>query len=521
MNTGIATRRTLDIFPNLGMVTAVPAKELPLGASPDMLNMTFVAGRLRKRPGFTQFQSGNAAFGESVTGLASVQDDENATHLFAMTETDLWKYSAGGLNWTQMTGPALTGGATNLFTWEVSQNSLVFSQGVDQVQRMPFTGTVYAILNANCPAARYMTRGANRLLIASTLEGGLRKPFRVRRPVAADHTNWTGVGSGFVDLDEFPYHIKNIKKLGTRVAVYVEKAIWIGTRTGQAAAPLDFQPIVTGSGLYVPHTLKDRKGVHMFMGQDEVYEFNGATVTPISQAVQYNLFQGLNASVLQRMFAEILMETQEYLLFVCTGSNSTPDRIWVYNYGRGAWYPWSCSGPQCSTLHRLDSTITWDSISSSWDSYGVAWDSVTLSQSFPQMLTGHTDGKVYQWGLGLPSDAGAAIDCYWTSKQLHAGDIDPSFAGREVTLNGITFWYQSTGAPFSVDISYSTDGGQTWEATDTVSVSAMTTADRTFTVDRQVSGKTVTFRIRQNSATDLLVLTSMHPDLELRDTKVR
>jgi hypothetical protein len=520
MNTGIATRRTLDIYPTLGMITQIPAKELPLGASPDMMNMCVIGGALRKRPGYTQFPSGVSAFGDPVVGLASTQDEENNTLLYAFSEDEMFKYNPGSVVWDTCTGPAFTGGAGDLFVWEVSQNSLVASQGVDQVIRMPFTGTTYAILNANCPAAKYMTRAADRLIIAATQEGGVRKPFRIRRSVAADHTNWTGVGSGFTDLAEFPYHLKNLRKIGTRVAAYTEKAIWIGTRTGQASAPLDFQPVVTESGLYAPHTLKGRRSLHMYLGTDDVYEFNGMTVQGLSGPVQYEIFTTLNASVIQRMFGEVLNETQEYLLFLCTGSSSTPDRVWVYNWGRSVWYPWIVSGPQCSTLHRIDTTTTWDAIAVAWDSYGLEWDSISLQQAFPAMLTGHTDGKVYSWSLGNPTDAGVAIPCYWTSKDLSAEDLDQAFRGKQITLRGITVAYKSLGAAFEIDFYYMVDGGS-WQGPYTKSINAMTAGDRTFTVDDQVSGGRIRFKIAHSDTSNTLIINSFHPEIELRDAQAR
>lgn len=521
MNTGTSFRRTLDVYPQLGMVTQIPARNLPLGASPDMLNMCLVGGRLRKRPGYTQLATGNAAFSSSVTGLFSVQDEENGTHLFAFTHTELKKYNTATDDWDTMTGPAFTGGADDLFTHEVSQNVLVASQGLDAVIAMPFTGTTYAALDAGAVPARYMTRAADRLLLANTLESAARKPFRVRRPVAGDHTDWAGVGAGFTDVNEFPYHIRNIRKIGTRVAVYTEKAIIIGTRTGDASRPLVFEPIVTESGLYAPHTLRGRKNLHMYLGTDDVYEFNGSAVLGVSAPVQYDIYQSLNAASADRMFGEVLNDTQEYLLFLCTGAATTPDRVWVYNWGRQIWYPWDVDGPQCSTLHRSDSSQTWNGIGTTWDSYPIEWDSYTLQASYPGLLTGHDDGKVYIWGLNSFSDNGQAIRCYWTSKDFHAEDVDPQFNGKQITLRSVTVWYRSAGVAFSLDFYYSSDGGASWEGPYTESVAATSGGDHSFTTDRQVSGSTVRFRIEQSSATAGLIINSLHPEIEVRDAPAR
>jgi hypothetical protein len=511
-------RKVLDVYPVGGMITSIPPKELPLHASPDMLNMAVYAGRLRKRPGYTQFRTGNTAFADPVMGLASVQDEENGTHLFAFTETELWKYD-GSADWDVMSGPAFTGGE-RLFSWEVSQNALVASQGIDQVIRMPFTGTAYAILNANCPAAEFLTRAADRLVLASTFESAARKPFRVRRSVASDHTDWTGVGSGFTDLSEFPYHIKNIRKLGAQVVVYTEKSINLGTRTGDASAPIAWQPGPTEVGLLAPFTLKGRRSLHNFLGNDDWYEFDGATLQGYVSPVRDDIFGTLNASALRRMFAETISETQEVLNFLCMGASETPDYVWVHNYGRRIWYPWTVSGPSCACLHRLDSSTTWDSLTGTWDSYPIEWDSYTLQQSYPALLTGHTDGKVYIWGRDVYADSGQPIRCYWSSKDFHSGDVEPSRPGMQVTLHSLGIWYQDQGVDFDLSVYYSTDGGSTWQGPYAQSVEGGDAGMKLLVVDRQVSGNTVRVRLEQNSASQTLIIGSVHPDLEIRGMRV-
>jgi hypothetical protein len=519
MRTGVATRQTLDIYPTAGMITQLPAKELPLGASPDMMNMCVVGGCLRKRPGYRQFRPANAPFDTSVMGLASTRDEANKVHLYAWSETAMYKYDRDLYDWVLCSGPPFTGGGENLFSWEVSQNSIVASQGIDPVIRTPFT-TTYAILSPDCPPARYMTRGADRLLLGDTLEGGIRKPFRIRRCVAADHTDWKGVGSGFTDLAEGPYHLYNLRKIGTRIAAYTEKVVWIGVRTGNAAAPIEWQPIITESGLLAPHTVTGRRNLHVYLGTDDVYEFNGTGATGVAAAVIDELYRQINSEFEHMMFGEVLNETQEALFFIVSGHHKTPDRVWAYNWGRGAWYPWTVSGPKCSTLHRVGNTAIWDAFPIPWDTFQIEWDAVSLSSAYPALLTGHTDGRVYVWNHGHLSDDGIAIPCYWSSKELSAGDVSNELQGRQMTLRSVTVSYKSSGAEMHVDFFYRADGGL-WQGPFPKVVPAQPAGDRTFTVDDQISGGRVQFRIAHWSATETLIINSFHPEIEIRDYQAR
>lgn len=513
----------LDVVPTLGMLTSTPPDlpyrgaehTYPLGASPDMVNCVVLNGVLQKRPGYAQYQSGNTAFGSAVVGLYSTQDESNNTHLYAVFLTGVKKYNSATLDWDACTGPALTGGATQLFTFETSQNSVVFSQGLDQVMRVPFT-TTYAVLNANCPAARYLVRAADRLIVAYTLESAVPQPWRVRRSVQSDHTDWTGLGSGFTDLSEFPYHVRNLKKLGARLAVYTERSIWHAQRTGLAAAPLRFDIFAADAGLYAAHTLRGDDTGHYLLGNKDVFLNNGSTLTPIADPVRDTIFTTLNAAAFPSMFAELLYDTQEYILFVCTGASTAPDTAWVFNRARGIVYKWTVSGPLCSSLHRLDDTSTWDGGVGTWDEQLYEWDSRGLQAAYPAMLTGHADGKVYRWGTQYVSDAGAAIACRWTSKDFTASDLGGR-PGQMITLQRLLYEYTDTGADTDLLFSFSVNGGESWDSPLTSSIVAGTGGIKGKAVDRQVTGSRIRFRVEQSSATQSFKLNKFMPQFELRE----
>ena len=118
--------RTIEIRPIAGFYTPL-SHDIPVGGSPDMSNMAVWKSRLIKRPGYAQWQSGNAAIGTTVTGLYSIQDDENNTHLFATHETGLEKYNTTSDDWDTITGTALTGGI-NPMRFELSQSNIVFTK---------------------------------------------------------------------------------------------------------------------------------------------------------------------------------------------------------------------------------------------------------------------------------------------------------------------------------------------------------------------------------------------------------
>lgn len=515
--------KTVPLRPTGGMWKFDQELDVPPNASPDMSNCYVYEGRLAKRPGFAMFPSGMASLGSQIMGIFSTQDEENNTHLIACTLTGVKKYDFATNAWTSLTGTALTGGDTQWFSFETSQNSIVFCQGADKIQRHDIStvSTTYTVLNANAPITRYLTRFADRLISAYTVEGGVSKPFRVRRPVASDHTDWTGSGSGFTDQTEYPYHLRGIRKLGEGMAVYTERSIHMAERTGQGLAPYAIRVKTEGVGLYAERTLTPLPGSsgHVFMGNDDVYVFNGIQERGVALPVRDYIFNQVTPSSIRANFGIVMSDTQEYLLFACQGGNTTPNAVWVLNYGRGIWYPWAVSGPTCATLVRNDDTTTIDELVGTIDQQNWEFDSRLLASAYPSLITGSVDGKVYKWGSQYTSDDGVAIDAYWTSRDLESDDITTEAPPSKITLKSLGVKYYDTGVTFTLELYFSINGGGTWLGPYSLSCPTVVSGgilDAVFS-GYQVTGERIRIKIRNNTATESFQIVELNPVLELRE----
>jgi hypothetical protein len=434
--------------------------------------------------------------------------------------TGLQRYASGTNSWDAMAGPALTGSTERLFTWALSEESLVFSQGVDPVMRMDFGGAVYAALNAGAVPARYITRAADRLFLAHTVEAAANKPFRVRRSVVGDHTDWAGIGAGFTDLTDTPYQLRGLKKFGSRLIVYTEKTAYMGTRTGLASAPYTWDPVLTETGLWVPHSLKGWGNGHIFIGNDDCYEFDGVQLRSRARGkIRGAIFNSINSAAVHRMFSEIITDSQEYLFFCAEGGSNTANVIWVYNKELDVWYKWQVAGaafsstthPTCATTHRANNALSWDEMGAlTWDEVTSEWDTYSLQNEVATLVTGHADGQVNKWGLGYHDDDGNAFTAHWASKDLRATEIDPSLQGRQVTLKDILILLEPFSSAWTFAIQYSTDRGVTWTFPYRVDVAAGVTKAR---IDHQVTGNEIRFKLVQMTQEMPLTIHSIHPKL--------
>lgn len=519
----IPLERQLTVRPIAGMWTLDPADKVPEGASPDMFNFQLYNGYLRKRPGYSKYQAGSAFPAGPITGIYSAQQVAGTRALYVTNQVGLFKYNIGTTAYDAQSGPALTGGPLDLFSFEISQNNLVFSQGVDNIMALPLTGSTYAVISTDAKPTHYLTRWNQRLYAAFTVEGGNNAPFRVRWPVNGDHTNWIGVGSGFVDLTDDIYQIRNAKKLVDVYVVYTEKGIFLATKTGNATGPAQFALQVKEIGLFSRFTLQGINVIHFLLGTDNFYTFNGVQLTPIGQGIRNTVFKQMNPASANNNFSTLFYDSQEYVAFIATDDNTSPDTAWVYNWVRNVMYPWvfTASVFTCATLHFIDSSVTIASLTGTIAAQTWVIGAFTLTANSPLVMLGDANGHVNLMAPGILSDDGTAIPCRWTSKDYTAEDIDPSFAGQMVTLREVGFSYVDPGSTFTLQFSYSTDRGISWKGPFAVTVgggAVGSIGDGMSTY--QATGKRVRFKIENNTTNEMPQVQEFYPRLELRRQKI-
>jgi hypothetical protein len=509
---------SVPIRPTLGQWNADPEREIPIGASPDMLNLRVRSGLLCKRYGYAELET-DGGIGQAITGLYGTRDLEGNSYLFATGTTKIYRFDPATLHWVEVTGAGLTGTDQKLFSFATSQNKMVFCQGVDPVKVVTFGVDTYASLNANAPAARFLERFNQRLNLGSTVEGGNPLPFRHRWPVALDHTDWVGLGSGFRDQVESPVTMQGIRKLGLNMALYYTNLIEVAIPQPTALAPFRYETRVADIGLLAPFTLHGRNQIHYFLGTDAFYQFDGTTPTEIAPQVREAIFASLNPAKLDIMFADVLPDTQEYIVFLAMGSDQvTPDAPWVFNFARGIWYPWSTSGMRASTLYPLDQTATWDTATGDWDTSAYEWDSHVLSSVAPVFLTGNQSGKVYKWGPQFLSDDGASIPCRWTSSDFTSEKLF-QMPGKQISLRRIYITYKAIGVPFTLRFYTSVDGGGSWQGPYSVMGNSLSSGFKTLHVDTLCVGNQIRFKFENDTTTETFQIAEFNATFELHQTQ--
>ncbi|HWI67692.1 MAG TPA: hypothetical protein VNS88_04875, partial [Nitrospiraceae bacterium] len=255
---------------------------------------------------------------------------------------------------------------------------------------------------------------------------------------------------------------------------------------------------------------------HLFLGNDDFYVFNGGAPTPIGTSIRDEVFRTINPNSLEQNFSIGLSDSQEFLTFICGGGNNAPNRVWVLNYAKNIWYQWSCSGPTCAALHRLENTVMIDDLVGTIDAQTWAIDDPQLAAAYPQLLTGNIDGKVYRWGKQYSTDAGQPIVAYWTSKDWIADDVTQGFARHFVHLRSVGVASIDSGPAVTLKMSTSVDGGEHWAPDEILMVGGTgsgAVVDTTWF--KEVTDKRIRVRIMNDTLNDLVQITGLYFNIEV------
>lgn len=100
--------------------------------------------------------------------------------------------------------------------------------------------------------------------------------------------------AGYVDVDDVDGEIMAIRKLNDILVVYKEKGIIAVTFTGGEDTVFSKELITTKTGLIASGAIIELPHSHIFIGDDNIYEFNGSSIVPIGDQIKDYFFSTLN-----------------------------------------------------------------------------------------------------------------------------------------------------------------------------------------------------------------------------------
>jgi hypothetical protein len=301
-----------------------------------------------------------------------------------------------GNNYGTASGVPVTGGSGSGATFNIITTTINSLGGLNP------TGLPYALVKAQSRA--YFSNGSQKLafcdgsadwLVAGDVPGGCRyltvnsghligaywtEPSadsngavvfnqRVRWSDSNNFEEWDvslpQFTAGVADVTDAPDDLTGLTTVGTQTNIYRTNGISLMTPTGSAAEPFfirNFSLAPKGEGCPYPYSLTTHNNIDRFIGNYDVWAFDGTNFTPLmdgkcngeffSQLESFAQFSS-DINPVRGMITTVLANGYQFLGYVITipGSNT----VWVLNITEGSWtrWLWAPNNPELSGFFDL------------------------------------------------------------------------------------------------------------------------------------------------------------------------
>lgn len=239
--------------------------------------------------------------------------------------------------------PAPTGGASDVWQFELVAGLPILSNGKDAIWKWPsYAGVLVPLIGAPTWAKR-ISNCMHRLVASNLEDGGNAYTGRVKWTEPGNPENWTIDTTGKAGrFDIVGYNtgvaaLANIKSQvagGSKMFFFTERGLWL---CDYAQAVKQFVEIDPDAEILSPMAACWWRGHVYYLGKKDVYRTTGGISEPIGLPIRDDLFGSLNASCLSTAFVFPVPSKREIWFCVATGSNTSPDTAYIFNEELKVW----------------------------------------------------------------------------------------------------------------------------------------------------------------------------------------
>jgi len=466
--TGLDARNNYQASSN-PLVASEPSIALK-GSSVDITGLREFEGYLKRDYGCIPLFTSAALDGNPCLVIQYSQQDGDL-YFVVVTDEKIYKYVSTPA-WTSL--GAYTGTALRRVCATVYNDLLLITDRVNAI--MQWNGTTLAgVTGLEALLSTDLIAFNNHLLLFDLVEnsGTVEIPIWTRYP---QRIRWSNVNniedfvtgtSGLLTLGDSPDLYAGREMLGDQLIVYKSRTIYNLLYVGY---PDIFKPVPVekGRGLLAPDTLISFEGVHIFLGNDDVYAFNGQGLTSVGGAIKSLLF-GPNAIVnpvyLGTSKARFYEDLGEYWLAVPIGTSTVPNEIFRLDVANKTWWR---RGSQIKITAlgawKKKNTISWDALVDSWEEQAWQWESsAMLAETAIPIIAGYStlgDGVVNQVDFINFLDNSITPEAYRVTEEL----------STIIKTRYSELWMEVQGEG-QLKLSYSTDRGSSWTDLTTKTIS--------------------------------------------------
>lgn len=181
------------------------------------------------------------------------------------------------------------------------------------------------------------------MFVANTEEDGTVYPTRLRWSQWQNprlwHNNTDSSGmAGYVDCDDTTGAIMAIKKLGDYLFIYKEDGILVLSYVGGDTV-FEKSVVTTQASLIAPNAIVELPHANIFVGTDNIYYFDGSTVTPIGDPIKDFFFGKMSPAKALNTYGYYNQESGDIIFIFDSilSSEENRDSAITYNINTKVW----------------------------------------------------------------------------------------------------------------------------------------------------------------------------------------
>ena len=364
------------------------------------------------------------------------------------------RYNSGTEAWVDITGTDLTGSTLDLISTAIPLLSgkpiLVITNGIDVIRKWIASGNT-AALGGTPPIARFVQEYKT-YLVCANIGGGTDINQRVQWSDTANPENWSTGNSGSVDLVEDGEAITGLSLFGSYLCVHKERSIYLGDLVSSSAIFL-FDRKSTGVGTIANGSIQNLpSGEQIFLAKDGLYLFNGVNCRTLSEAVNEEIRDSINAEYSKKAWSVLVRSKKEVWIGIPIGANAYGETVYKYNYDNGTILKDIRPYANAVWIGVSTAGLSWDEMEGIWDDQTSRWDGSGLAKGADVVNISDINGFTYAISETTRNDDGAAFNALWVTKDYQDSQQ------RISRFNKLELWAKGS----SVKVEYSTDHGNTW-----------------------------------------------------------
>ena len=181
----------------------------------------------------------------------------------------------------------------------------------------------------------YGSASGQHLVLGNTTDTGVRQPMTLEMSDIGQPTQFTE--GYYIDLYDSNDEIVGMRKIRDYIAVYKRHSITLLYPAYTTDLFTTKENVVNGVGAVNNSVIADCNNFHIFMGETNVYIFDGVNLAPIGDSIKRTLFNNINWDFIHHAHAFYDSVHDLYMLFVPRIGEEYPKICYVYDVITQAW----------------------------------------------------------------------------------------------------------------------------------------------------------------------------------------